>query len=671
MAYPMSSFGSFPIESLSVTCSPGADLNAGGSLMWLNMTVKTKGQWYSNGRPMFYCALLANPEGVDVTLLDRVTTGQLVSKPMVRSDQTLKPEVQIKFTCDTGTNNNECQYTRPTIQWIVGQKEITEGVVNNPVDCGGNPPKYRTSSDINISGDQFNGVQDVKCVVKMKDRIDESATKTITVKFPEAKTGAVDGLSNMKLIAIIIGTAAGVAIVTSIIVAIVLHLRKQKLSSTNDLCMSQKGKKMRKAYVSEMETPQEQTASVEEAYFHDIVSATTLFAERLYSRIAMINTDSMILFSPFAVMNMMSAISTGARNATADELEKTIRINAVKNLDLKFESLNRLINRNPNNRNYTYKLAQGMFVAATTELTPAFKSSAQRNYRIYVRSVDYRDGNRHDVRHEVNEWCRNAAGIDNVVDVDDIHADVSMLLITAMYVHATFRKTDVDRVSTMPFSFPDSDVPTDVHATHLLGSFLVGFDHGLNCQVLDIPLDNSPLTLCILLPDKSESLNDVERRIINGEISDKLSSVTNNLSYRQSSIYIPDIHLSYAIDLETYLSGLGLVGALTDEADLSAMTTVVDMGDDEETGNQSNRNDNNNLRLSHYIHSLHFDVCDKNTKPQEERFDEDDVEYVLVYRVDRPFMFVVRHPITKEIVIMGRSGELISKDRIAYHQTTL
>ena len=228
---------------------------------------------------------------------------------------------------------------------------------------------------------------------------------------------------------------------------------------------------------------------------------------------------------------------------------------------------------------------------------------------------------------------KTAGKIKDLLHDGDLTPLTRLVLTNAIYFKgdwaAKFKAKDT---VTAPF-YLRSGLSTAARLMHQTGRFAYAAADGV--QILELPYAGGEVSMVVLLPDGG--LDEFEAGLSAGRLAGWLGS----LEQRQVSVYLPSFKITARYGLKPLLSAMGMPDAFSMAADFSGL------------------NGAKNLYITDVIHQAFVAVDEEGSEaaaatavviglksmPPSER---------VVFRADRPFVFLLRHKPTGTTLFMGR-----------------
>lgn len=299
---------------------------------------------------------------------------------------------------------------------------------------------------------------------------------------------------------------------------------------------------------------------------------------------------------------------------------------------------------------------------------------------LYGAELDVQDfeGSPAQSRYNINSWVsqHTRGHIENIIS-SEMPTSTRMVLANALYFKG-FWETDFIESATRPDNFyPNGEGSQPAVRVQLMatgGTFPYHEDEQLGCRIIGLPYRGNLSTMYIIQPMKSSTveLMALQRRLSPERIEDLISRM-----YRRSAIVaMPKMHLTESINLKTMLQNMGLGGIFsTVQNDLSLIAAheAPTQGRRPASTNSLGGNSLQNLEaqrraatggarsdlvVDDIVHKVDFNVNEQGTEAAAAT-----VTYLkksgpdVIFRVDTPFMVLVRHDPTKLVLFYGLINE--------------
>jgi len=351
-----------------------------------------------------------------------------------------------------------------------------------------------------------------------------------------------------------------------------------------------------------------------------------------------------LVFSPYSISNALAMASAGARGNTAAQLAAAAGITAPA--QALAQAYRKLADRlaADNGEAATLTVANSLWVQRDFPVRTEFLELARGLYQASVEPVDFVQSPEA-AGAAINHWVDQATAgrITDLIAAGSLRHTTRMVVCNAVYFKGRWQQP-FDRDATKPgdfFAAPQDrfEVPT----MHRTGEFALLQADGL--QLAELPYGNGALSLIILLPDARDGLAELEARLS----ADQLRAWLTELDRRpaaKSSVFLPKFTQDSSLDLVGPLRDLGVREAFGLGADFSGIA------------------ENRSLYISTVLHKCYVKVDEEGTEATAATTVTLQAFAVEVhprpipeFRVDHPFLFLLRENAMGTILFLGRIAD--------------
>jgi serpin B len=156
-----------------------------------------------------------------------------------------------------------------------------------------------------------------------------------------------------------------------------------------------------------------------------------------------------------------------------------------------------------------------------------------------------------------------------------------------------------------------------------------------NVQIIELPYVGNQLSMFVLLPKEVDCLQSLEEKLTQVNLEKWTSAVHE----QEVDVDLPKFTMASEFSLKDVLQAMGMSAAFGSQADFSGMNGKKD------------------LYLSAVVHKAFVDVNEEGTEAAAATgvvSDAKEARLPLTFRVDHPFVFLIRDDKTGSILFMGR-----------------
>ncbi len=381
-----------------------------------------------------------------------------------------------------------------------------------------------------------------------------------------------------------------------------------------------------------------------------LVEGHTRFALDMYRQLASPRTEN-VVFSPLSIAAALAMTTAGARNQTQRELAEVLHLPwTTHRAHAAFAWLHQQLvsGSAPTNQaavpaspiqnwDYDLRIANRLFGQQGYRFEMRFLEVTRDYYGAELMPVQF---GRPGVAKQINQWVerQTANKIKELVSDEMLDAMTRLVLVNAVYFYGNWASPfDPHATKEAPFYCADGR-QEQVPMMYREGNF--GYGREGDVQVLEMPYGKSgTMSMIVLLPDRQDGLAKLESTLDPKTIEQWLS----RMARRNIELYFPRYRLEMRMLLNKPLQDLGIRQAFDPvRADFSGITT------DEQ------------LYISLIIHQTYLDVQEQGTEAAAATGAVVKATAAalepIVFRADRPFIFLIRHRPTGALIFLGRFG---------------
>jgi serpin B len=366
----------------------------------------------------------------------------------------------------------------------------------------------------------------------------------------------------------------------------------------------------------------------------DIIESNNRFAFDIYKLLS--KTDKNLIFSPASITSAISMTYIGAKNNTFNEISNAFYFN--KNISEFNTGYYKLV-ENYSNKKSTVKLfnANSLWIQEGLKLNSEFLESNKKYYSSSANFTDF-SLNPEKSRITINEWVESNTNnkIKNLLKPSSIDNGTRLVLVNALYFKGAWAtKFKKEKNTTEDFQIKKKE---NVKTEFMNNSISSWYYEDKYCEIIDIPYENKDISLLIMLPKTYKKLKKVEKQL-NYEY---YQNYLNQKSLKRIQLSLPKFNTESEFDLNESLNKLGIKEAFTMNADFSGIT------------------ENEKLYISKVVHKANIELDEEGTEAAAatavvmRKTTAMPIEDVVIFKADRPFIYMIRDQKTNTIYFIGK-----------------
>ncbi|GAB3642178.1 serpin family protein [Spirosoma arcticum] len=360
---------------------------------------------------------------------------------------------------------------------------------------------------------------------------------------------------------------------------------------------------------------------------------TTQFAFDLAKRVmAKEGPDKNVFVSPLSLHMALGMILNGANAQTAQEIQKTLNLDAQTLAEANQTYQNLMANLPVTDPNVTLQLANSLWYRNTFAVATTFQDVLKQTFNAKVSAENFNDPA---TAGKINTWAsENTKGkIPKVIDA--IQPDNVMFLMNALYFKGDW-KTPFLPASTMdaPFKLAsggETTVRMMRQKTDLRRAFRSTY------AAFELPYGSGQFAMTVLLPSENTTADALLTSLTGAD----WTQLQKDMMLGKMDIGLPKFTLNYEVKLNDMLSDMGMPTAFTDRADFTKMNAA------------------GGLTLSLVKQNTFVAVDEKGTEAAAVTTGEISVTTAVDFPTlcDRPFVFVIHEKTSGTVLFVGKIAD--------------
>ncbi|NXF68871.1 ILEUA inhibitor, partial [Ciccaba nigrolineata] len=384
--------------------------------------------------------------------------------------------------------------------------------------------------------------------------------------------------------------------------------------------------------------------------------ANAKFCLDFFKELSKVKINENIFFSPLSISAALSMVQLGAGGNTAEEIEKVRENDFLKKAfpcclqygeaggaHSQFQELLSALGKA--GATCSLSIANRLFGEATFQFLQQYLDSARDLYHAELEAVDFINA-AEESREKMNSWVEKQTGgkIKDLFPPGSIDSTTVLALVNAIHFKGQWAIKFEDRnTREMPFQLNKRE-HRNVPMMCQRGKYKLARRQEEQVTVLELPYTGEELSMFILLPenicDESTGLEQLESAVT----YEKLAEWTNmeNVYLQTITVYLPRFRMEESCELIPVLQPLGMRDAFVlEQADFSGLSTKP------------------GLFLSKVIHKSFVEVNEEGTEAAAATA----IQTIIIascvsipyeFRADHPFLFLIKHNPSKNILFFGR-----------------
>ncbi len=366
------------------------------------------------------------------------------------------------------------------------------------------------------------------------------------------------------------------------------------------------------------------------------------FAFKMYHQLA--SGQDNLFFSPFSISEALAMTYAGAAGDTAAQMADALSFTldqaalhpAFNRLALDLASRAELSDLEPDQQ-FRLNIANAIWGQSGFSFLPAFLDTLAQNYGAGLRLLDFMT-DPEAARLIINDWVaeQTADKIKDLIPQGSLDSMTRLVLTNAIYFNASWANAfEEGNTESAPFYLLDGS-QSQVDMMFQQENF--GYTLGDGYQAIELPYVGYQLSMIVIVPDEGR-FDEVDAALDDGF----METLAGQVQYGLVNLSLPKWKVESSFELVGAMAALGMTDAFTpDLADFSGMDGDRD------------------LYIGAIIHKAYVAVDEKGTEAAAatavimETTSMPEPQTPYDFRVDRPFLFLIRDNVTGTILFIGR-----------------
>ncbi|MFO7618284.1 MAG: serpin family protein [Thermoplasmata archaeon] len=372
---------------------------------------------------------------------------------------------------------------------------------------------------------------------------------------------------------------------------------------------------------------------------HELVNCSNEFSFEMYKQLAKDKSQENIFFSPYSITTALGMAYEGARGDTAREMAHVLNFPAdnetrwsmMKSYQEYFNSIS---------DSYNLSTANAYWLKENQNLLETYKIAIESYYLAHGEELDFA-GDPTGSAETINTWVEEQTNgkIPNLIDPNLITRETYLVLTNAIYFKSDWEYRFNPYATHLRKFYLDDGEEIETGLMNL-NDWSIEFNYTSNSddQLLQLPYKNREISMYIILPNEND-ISSLESRLDYSY----LNSLMDNMTSQNVNIFMPRFKFEQTYELKKMLSDMGMPEAFSNGADFSGITDTV------------------SLKISNVIHQSFVAVNENGTEAAAATAvimnpTGAPAPHLPIFCADHPFIFLIRHESTGQILFMGRVG---------------
>lgn len=366
-----------------------------------------------------------------------------------------------------------------------------------------------------------------------------------------------------------------------------------------------------------------------------LIESGNSFAFDIFSQVLKsAGANENVMISPMSISFALSMTLNGADGTTRSAMLETLRLNGIsvdainnsyKNLTADLLSVDKRV---------LMTIANSVWTENDFAVKQAFIDILTNYYDAESKSFDINDSSAPD---KINAWIDDKTNGLIKEMIDRLEDNTVMLLINAIYFKGKW-KSEFDESKTTEMSFYKAG-GNQIEVPMMKQEIEISVYQGDGFVLAEFPYGQGNFVMDVFLPDEQDGLNSTMASVSDANFKNWVSQMNKT----KTDVSFPRFKYGFKKKLKDVLSDMGMGIAFSDGADFSNISDQYD------------------LLINDVTHQSFIETNEEGTEAAAATIVDIGVTSVpvspMVFRMDHPFMYIIRETSTKSIIFMGRVAD--------------
>lgn len=382
-----------------------------------------------------------------------------------------------------------------------------------------------------------------------------------------------------------------------------------------------------------------------------LVKGLNSFAFEMYGKL---NAENNLFFSPYSVSAALAMTYSGAKENTEKEMGETLNVPTASFFSCEgkvsalwpqeryhtaFGTVIKQLNEQGRKGNYELITANALWGQKGYNFLKEFIWLIEKNYQGGLNHVDFINETEA-ARKTINGWVEQQTRdrIKDLIPQGVLSADTGLVLTNAIYFKGKWANQFQKENTADELFYLESG--KQITVAMMRQTERINYMQAEGFKAIELPYLDNELSMVIFLPDKKSNVRQFEQRLNEESFSEWL----NLMSKRKVQVYLPRFTMTWQNELVPVLKLMGMEEPFSGNADFSGMSGTKD------------------FFISNVVHKAFVEVNEEGTEAAAATGvvmtrTSIDIESPVVFRADRPFVFVIKDNFSGSVLFMGRVAE--------------
>jgi serpin B len=326
----------------------------------------------------------------------------------------------------------------------------------------------------------------------------------------------------------------------------------------------------------------------------------------------------------------------GAKNKTEEEIANVMRFELNQtNFHPLFNIVQKRLNTIQNRGEVKLSITNSLWGQQGYSFLNSFLNGINEYYSADLQMLDFRN-HADESRYIINKWveAKTNEKIKDLLLPGTIVPSTNLVLCNAIYFKGKWKNQFIPQHSREQAFYSNGRNKQVKMMIHTKSYKTVSFS---DMDMIELPYNGSELSMIIILPKQNDGLKLVESKMNFNYLNNAITELEKT-EPNQVDLFLPKFKISSSFELSDILAGMGMYSAFNN-ADFSGFTGKKDFS------------------ISNIVHKTYIDVDEAGTEAAAATavvFRQTAVQTTSYFKVDHPFIYLIRDNIHGSLLFMGR-----------------
>jgi len=367
----------------------------------------------------------------------------------------------------------------------------------------------------------------------------------------------------------------------------------------------------------------------------EIIEADKAFGFELFREVYSLSEEDNLMISPLSVSYALGMTYNGAAGTTLEAFRDVLHFEDLTNQEVN-ESYKDLMGQLVTLDDHVeFSIANSIWYRLGFEALSEFIATNKEYFDAEVEEIDFSDPQTLEI---INQWIEDNTNGKIKGMLDFIPGDAVMYLINAIYFNAKW-KYEFEKDKTYEDNF--NLAGGSGHITdYMIVNGTFNYTYNEDFRAVELPYGDSAFSMVVMLPSGDKTISDL---VANLDV-EHWDSWFENSSMTNVQVELPKFKYGFKSLLNDPLCNLGLGVAFSGAADFSRITP------------------GGGIYISRVIHQTFIDVKEEGTEAAAATIVEmREISVIdegpVIFKVDKPFLYLIKENSTGAIIFMGKVGK--------------